>query len=299
MKPFDLLITVASWEDRFRLGFDRVMAERKVKRALIYYYAEYADRTARNREYAKDICGDKTKPIETSISFGNALQTWKQLTSDVEELNHANVLLDISTMPRDTILNLLLLLDGRKNSISYVYHKPERYSSEWLSRDPGRPRLLFKQSGVTKLGCKTILLVITGFDAERTEQLITTFEPKQTILGIQTGGQFENNRLNLEKHRGVPSAGSHPVKFFDLDAYSNDHGLEAILREIEPLKNEHNIILSSLGPKPSAIALYRARGRFPEMALAYAPSNDFNMNYSNGIGRSLWGTLPPNEHQQQ
>jgi len=293
MKHFDLLITVASWEDRFRLGLDRVMKERKVTRSLIYYYEEYASLTARNREYAKDICGDRATRVERKISFANPFQNWKQLASDVGEVDSANVLLDISTMPRDTILNLLFLLDGRKNSIYYVYHKPERYSSDWLSRDPGRPRLLFKQSGVTKLGGKTVLLVITGFDAERTEQLITTFEPKQTILGLQTGDQFENNRLNLGKYRGVPSFGSHAVKLFDLDAYSNDHGFEAILREVEPFINsDYNVILSSLGPKPSAIALYRGRRLFPEMALAYAPSNDFNPDYSNGIGSSLWGTLP-------
>lgn len=296
MKPFDLLITVASWEDRFRLGLNRVIAEHGAAQVLMYYYAEYAERTAQNRDYARSVCGDKVKLVEKMISFGDVLRTWKQVVSDVGDLNDKNILVDISTMPRDTILNILLLLDGRGNFISYVYHKPESYSSEWLSRDPGRPRLLFKQSGVTKLGSKTILLVITGFDAERTEQLITRFEPKQTILGIQAGDQFENNRLNLGKHRGVPSFGSNPVKFFELDAYSEDHGLEAILSEIKPLvTSDYNIILSSLGPKPSAIALYRARRRFPEIALAYTPSNDFNQDYSKGIGLSLWGVLPPGE----
>lgn len=292
MKPFDILITVASWEDRFRLGLDRVMTERTACKALIYFYGEYEDRTAENRKYAKGKWGESVNIVETKITFSNPLETWNQLISDVGEVDRSNILIDISTMPRDTILNLLLLLDGKENTISYVYHKPESYSADWLSRDPGRPRLLFRQSGVTKLGCQTVLLVITGFDAERTEQLISTFEPKQTLLGIQIGAQFENARKNLEKHRGVPRGGSSPVKVFEVDAYSHDHGMAAILNQIEPLIEEHNVILSSLGPKPSAIALYQARRRFPQIALAYTPSNDFNVNYSKGIGSSLWGELP-------
>jgi len=46
----------------------------------------------------------------------------------------------------------------------------------WLSRDPGKPRFVFKMSGLTKLGQPTALVILTGFDVQRTEQLIRFFE---------------------------------------------------------------------------------------------------------------------------
>ena len=49
--------------------------------------------------------------------------------------------------------------------------------------------------------------------------------------------------------------------------------------------------MSSLGPKPSAIALYRLKKKYPQTSLAYTPSNEFNRDYSYGIGEKCTGQL--------
>ena len=52
MMKNDLLITFASWEDRFRLGFDRDLENGGFQKALVFYFDGFAERTQK-----KSRCG--------------------------------------------------------------------------------------------------------------------------------------------------------------------------------------------------------------------------------------------------
>ena len=56
----DLLITFASWEDRFWLGSSRNLENIGVRKVLVLYFDSYSDRTKKNR-YAveKSLHGEK------------------------------------------------------------------------------------------------------------------------------------------------------------------------------------------------------------------------------------------------
>ena len=49
--------------------------------------------------------------------------------------------------------------------------------------------------------------------------------------------------------------------------------------------------MTSLGPKLSAIALYLLHRKYAGTSLVYAPSNEFNKDYSNGLGEAVTGML--------
>ena len=70
-----------------------------------------------------------------------------------------------------------------------------------------------------------------------------------------------------------------------------DHGQAVILEQIRPYLDSHNIVMSSLGPKLSAVALYRIQREHPQIGLAYAPSREFNKDYSSGISDAITGIL--------
>lgn len=287
------LVTVASWEDRFILGLERLLGQRKVRRVLMYHYKEYARRSLANRNRAEAVCAEFGIPLIChALSFAEYIGSWRKIESTVGvDLGSAsNVLLDISTMPREAIWSILSLLGGSVASIAYAYHRPERYSSNWLSRDPGSPRLVFKLSGETILGLPTVLVVLTGFDLDRVMQLMTFFEPQLTLLGLQGGDQFANASANVKLHHDKFAKHSN-VSEFQIDAFASDHGLSAVLSQVEEWLPKANIIMSSLGPKLGAIALYQTYQRHPRIALAYAPSNEFNSEYSVGIGETVLGTL--------
>jgi uncharacterized protein YggU (UPF0235/DUF167 family) len=293
MNKADIVVTFASWEERFSLGFPRILDASASKRVIVFYYREYAEQSKSNRESVLTLCEQRRIPV-TAIELvaGQPAESWKTLlrTLQTDDIRGHTVLVDITTMPRDIIWTVLWMLDGNAATVDYAYHKPGAYDAEWLSRDPQRPRLVYKLSGELRLGIPTTLIVVTGFDADRVTQLMTFFEPMRTLLGLQTGEQFDNERLNTEKHKKLAVERS-DVELFDIDAYAQDLGYSTLEALVRVHTATSNVIMSSLGPKLSAITLYRIHKVYPETAIAYAPSRQFNPNYSRGIAETVSGSL--------
>lgn len=287
------VVSVASWEERFLKGSKKLLGANKPDIFLMSYCAEYAELSKNNRENIKDYCTkNNIKFISTPLSFKDPVASWmstKELLFS-NALEGQEVTIDISTMPRETIWTTLSFLEALKCKISYIYYKPKSYNDDWLSQEPDKPRIVFKLGGISRLGASTVLMILSGYDIERVNQLINYFDPEITFVGIQSGSQMKNEEKNIKicesEFRNIKN-----VKLFELDAYSSDHGYEKIDEVISPYVSSCNIVLSSLGPKLSAVALYKLHKTYPDIALAYAPSKRFNQEYSFGLGDSFVGDL--------
>lgn len=280
-----LYITVASWEDRFKVGLERYLNKKMPNFALIYYYKEYKELSNLNIKYAINLC--KKKGIahqEYVLSFEDNKTSWLTLYSSFNKhiLNYNYVVIDITTMPREVIWTLFYFATLKNLKISYIYNRPESYDKDWLSRDAGFPRLLYKLGGISKLGLPTVLLVLTGFDKDRVKQLIRFFDPFKILMGFQPGEQYDNHVLNRDKFTNIYKNRSN-VTIFEKDSYSKDHGYLTIKKYLHEYIGKSNIIMSSLGPKTSSIALFKIHLENPEIGLVYTPSKEYNPNYSKGI----------------
>ncbi len=140
------------------------------------------------------------------------------------------------------------------------------------------------------MSARTVLAVLSGYDVERVQQLVRFYEPEHTIIARQMHDPLGAATGRLEKIKQRFEATSN-VQWLEIDAFSPDHGQAAILEQVRPYLDSHNVIMSSLGPKVSAVALYRIQRDHRQIALAYAPSRDFNKDYSSGIGEAITGTL--------
>lgn len=288
----DVLVTCVSWEQRFLLGFSRLLRGRMIRRVVFLLFSDHEADTAGPLASAQHVCD--VASIDYSVvrlSYSQPDSSWRALRLALlsRELEGAPVLVDITTMPRETIWLVLGFLDGSRALIWYAYHRPGRYS-DWLSRDPQRPRLTLQHSGIAQLGRETVLLVTTGFDVDRTQQLLRTYEPRYMLLGMQAGAQYENEKLNREKHEpllNLDVADSNRLMPFEVDAYSDDHGEAVMLAQLTPHRNSSNIIMTSLGPKLSAVAMYRINRQWPDTALSYVPSGQFNREYSYDIRTTI------------
>jgi hypothetical protein len=78
---------------------------------------------------------------------------------------------------------------------------------------------------------------------------------------------------------------------FDVDAYGDDCGQAKIESVLGEYPTQTNVVMSTLGPKPSAVALYRIHKKWPQIALCYAPSREYNRTYSSGLGGSIQGRV--------
>lgn len=295
----DTIITVASWEERFLKGMIQLIDKIKPVRILMFQYEEYSDWSETNRMHLSDVCNKKGIELikDKNLFFSSPLESWKNLVAEVKTYITPDELitLDISTMPRETIWSICHILSQHRLTIQYTYHKPqcETGYAKWLSRDPGRPRILYKQAGIQHLGRPTMLVVQTGYDVERAKQLERYFEPDRVLLGLQTGDQFGNSELNRKKHETAFSSRK-DIDLFDVDGYSLEDIYKVFAGRISPLLDNYNIVLSSLGPKVGALALFKIKQDYPEVALCYAPSNEYNPEYSTGIGDCIYGTLNTN-----
>lgn len=299
MGETELIITVASWEPRFLLGLREMVVESHPRNLLMYHYEEYDAYSVANRTKVNQLCRVKGIGLQSiSVSFRDPVRTWRTMFDSLklDELSDKAAIIDFTTMPRETLWTLLNLLEATSAEVHYVYHGPERYNDSWLSRDPGKPRLVYKLAGEARLGARTLLLVLTGYDPERVEQLVRFFDPHHTLLGVQTGEQYNNQSMNVNEYKQYERQTGFTI--FRLDAYGSDHGFTAIETQLKDCNGEYNIIMSSLGPKPSAIALYRLKRKYLHTSLAYAPSNEFNREYSYGIGEKCFGRVE-NENSKQ
>jgi len=288
-----MLIAFASWEDRCKEGINREL-QHECGPVLLLFYDEYASRTDQARKDIIAECARRRVVVSSvAVSQDNPRESWKVMMEalPVQEEKPPVVTLNISTMPRSIIWSCLWALDTSGIRVKYTYDRPERYSSEWLSRDPGLPRLMYKMSGIAELGRKTALLILSGYDIERTEYLLRVYEPSKILIGVQSQEHADGqNELHVQKLRERLSV-IEDIEFFEVDAYSDDCGQAAVNTAVERLGDDYNIVASSLGPKLTAISLYRLQQNNEHVALAYSPSKEYNPDYSQGLGERICGFL--------
>ena len=293
MKNSDSLITFASWEDRFRIGFKRNLKKAGIRKSLVFYFDSYADRTQVNRQKVAKVCeAECIEYIEEKLDIDKPAENWRIVLDSIEEFiaDCQSILIDISTMPREIIWYILWLVGQSPIAARYVYHSPEDYTSDWLSQDPRAPRLVYKLSGIALPSAKTALLITVGFDLQRVKRLINWYEPNKLMIGIQITSPFERNDTTMMEYRETLEK-EYDCEIFDLDAFAEDRGMAAIKKVLEALDSSYNIIMSSLGPKLTAITLYQIQREKDDIGLVYAPANQYNPDYSRGIGKCFEGSI--------
>lgn len=287
----NVIIICPSWEDRSFLGFKRDCEDIKVKKVI----ALRKERQINGLEISD--CIDKITRICTQQSIIYEELIWKDipfensklLKSCTDKLKSDDVVhIDITTMPRDIIWTLLFFLNQQSNRVFIRYYQPESYHDTWLCKEPYSPRLLLKHSGIIELGKPQCVVIITGFDEERTRQIVSKFEPQKVVLCVQMGEQYNNTQRNdAALHESIcKSVGVTDVSSVEIDCYGVDFGEDVISNVLSSL-TDYNVILASFGPKPSAIGVYKAYQHHTEVALCYVPCKEYNKDYCQGIGASL------------
>ena len=294
MTKNSLLIAFSSWEDRFRIGFERDLERTKVGRALVFFFDDYASKTHGNRiivaRHSKDR-GIQHDEVQLK-DIGHAAENWKDTLGAVEEAAASSdcTWVDITSMPREILWYIFWILEQQRVSVKYLYHSPKTYGDAWLSREPHSPRLVFKLSGVSYPSAKTALLVTVGFDLQRVKRLINWCEPSKLMVGVQSGSYFERNDSEM-RNSAEALRKEYDCEIFDIDAYSSDHGLAAIEGALSAMDEPYNLLMSSLGPKLTAVTLYRLQRAHSNMGLVYAPARQYSPDYSRGIDQCYEGAL--------
>ena len=272
----NILILYPSWESRSYSGFLRDIEKSSFSHSIIVRNA-----THHREEAQKQVEEIRKKCMENHINISyldidsDVANNWRIIENEIATFvdKEDKISIDITTMSRNIVWSILYFLREKVKNVDVVYHKPRTYNNEWISREPEQPRLLFKHSGIYDLAKKTTLVLVTGFDEDRTKYMLYKYEPQKVYLLVQKGEEdFGLNRDNIISKQ--------------IDTYAPDFGFKIVESVIKEEK-QSNVILASFGPKPSAIATYRCYMQHPEIALCYLPCKEYNVDYCQGIGESL------------
>jgi hypothetical protein len=277
-----ILIAPAGWEDRYYDGVVCDMDEFKPFRLIIPYSLQYRDRTAPIREKLRCIASTYDVAYEEyEHDYGDSAKLyWSLYNAHFKNIDETSaVRFNATTSPRDVIWYSLHFLSFDRALTEFSYFRPKIYPDSYLSRDAKAPRLIIKRSGIAYPDRPTCILALAGYDNERLRQLERRYEPKTMLFGIQTGEQLDNKNRKISDDR-LQREGR---RSFEFDGYDVSlQAVEYLIQQLSELTEPHNIIAASLGPKPSALTLFRLTQKMPEVGLAYIPAADYSSRYSEG-----------------
>lgn len=302
MKNNTILITTASWEPRFILGAERIFGGNEIQSCLCFWFEEFGDRTLDARNSLEDKAQDVNCEFVSLLMYSAEVSesgrkipafatNWKRIKTalDKARLNADSFVLDITTMPREALLIVLDLLTEAGLAGKILYHRATGYG-EWCSSEPDRPHIVPKLGGLPSLKYSTRLMIISGYDEDRSEQFVASYEPSGTMILFQEftkGANLENESKNEMKHKLRFQNRNEGIEMAGVNCYNDDWGFSEIYTVAKNFGKDANLILASLGPKTSAVSLYRVHRNLEQSSLVYAPCKNYSEHYSFGIEATL------------
>ncbi len=277
-----LFITSLGWEPRFFDGvkdiFDNTISPSDI--VLFHpslFFREETEAILTNLKKHPTIAKANLNVFD--LNTHDHVSTWHIAEKALSGIpKDSEVVLDITTMPRHLIWACLHFLEFSQVKVRCIYYPPQIYG-EWLSSDSGKPKMVFRHSGIAYPDRPTCLLLFSGFDLDKAQQFVDFFEPQKIILAIQEGEQLDNEKRCIKTLRG-----RNDISSVKLNAYSD---ITILSNQLVKLVSEDvesfNIVATTIGPRCSTLALYELNRKIPSIGLVYINSHQYNKNYSDGI----------------
>lgn len=277
---YDTYITFTSWEERFLKSFEEDTSQNKFNTIILLSFSDGHHLEEQKKVINQIQESNKSVKVEY-LTFTDDIMIWKQFKNklfNTESVsNFGELLINISTMPRNVIYYLLHFLDLLNIKYTSLYYKALTHSSK-LTENPLKPSLILQHSGIFDLEKPTLLIACVGYDEKRVFQLYNYFEPKEVILLMEVE---HKSQVDLNTKFDFTLISNHIVDEISSFELNNIyHKLESIYQD---KKTNFNILLCSLGPKLSTLEFFKFQKAHEECGLIYIGSRDYCKNYSSGI----------------
>jgi len=269
-----------SYEDR-SMSIINSLNLNKVEGVILFY----------NKEYEKDIAKHRKQlPQDISykeLSVDDPVATTDALIEAVKSIPpNSNVVIDITTFTRESLLILLRvtnLIKHNVDSVTLLYTPANSMSNDWLSRGVSEFRSVIGYPGNISPDKPLHLVVMTGFEVERARQLIDEYEPVKISIGIGDEHEsinrdlYKNNKKFVEQLSNYYLNSVENFSFSLRDPYLAKKALETHINQYD----DYNTVIAPMNNKVSTIAagLYAIENE--EVQLCYAQVVEYNtQNYS-------------------
>lgn len=287
----DLYICSSSFEERCFTLAKEVGVNIKPKESLVFYneneYQEIINNGEKlgvllNIEPSNVISLNSDKQIQNAIKINDVLDL--KLRNNVE-----TILLDTTTFTHETLLVIFRLLCFKKSSfknlfITYVGAKnysvnETELNEKWLSAGISEIRTIMGYPGVNSPARKNHLVVLFGFEFNRTNSLIDHLQFDKVSLGfgkVTNSISSKHYELNRKRHSDLMENYIHAKKFeLDLtDPFKAKECIESYLSEY----TDDNIVLAPMNNKLSTIGASLVAIENPKIQLIYAKAIEYNVS---------------------
>lgn len=206
----------------------------------------------------------------------------------IQSLPFKEIFFDITSLSHEllvVIVGLLNELDLLKNT-TFLYTQAKQYG-DWLSRGINQIRSILGFSGLMYPSRKLHLIVLLGFEIERAERLIDSYEPAKLTLGTghkeqsissdiyQINNETRKKIENLIFLSGLNIENIDNFHFSCLDPFLMKN---QILEYIENLDNrqDYNIVIAPMNNKVSTLGVAFAALDNEDLQICYAEAEEYN-----------------------
>lgn len=286
----DLLLLSSGFENRSK-ELSNFLIKSKIKNSIIFHLDDNYHLANKNRDEIvsklsiKDIV---EYPKNDSYSTYNIL--FACITKKIENIgkNKIKVVVDVTAFSREILLMLIKVLTNEifqsKIELNLVHSPVDNYCENdtlWLTKGVREIRPVFGYSGLMTPSKKLLLIVLNGFEDERTETIIDSFEPNALILGNPSlKGSINSNLKTLvdDKYSKIKSKFlgilKKEIEFSCIDIQPT---IDILLKVNEEFKDEYNIVISPLNNKTSTVAVAITAILQDDIQVSYASANQYNI----------------------
>lgn len=286
-----MFICSSSFEERC-FAIPEKIKDLNIPYKTIFYFNDLHEKINSHANKLQSILGQGSDRVHLTI--GDPAQMVRRMSRSIDSVmsvkKELNFLIDITTFNHESLLVLFRLfqLKIRENDRLFIcYNGAKEYSyneldpfKKWLSKGVRSIRSIVGYPGHFDPSEKNHLVILFGFERERTKKLIDIFE--YDIVSIAFGGKLvsitdEHQKLNQKRHEELFNFYTNTTKFeislVDPIATKND-----IIAHIDKFTG-CNTVIAPMNNKISTLGAGLVTIERPEIQLCYLTANLYNFDH--------------------
>ncbi len=286
----DIFICSASFEDRC-LSIPTEAAKLQIPHHIVFFITDLDSKINVNADRLYSLLGTTTKKYPLLINHPAEALT-AMITALDETLiaeRQQNILLDITTFTHEGLLILIRILQlklklGSRLILCYNGAKEYSYNEpvpekKWLSKGVNSIRSILGYPGLLDPSKKNHLIVLFGFESERTRRLIDMFE--YDVVSLAFGSKDasitrQHQQLNETRHEELLTFYPDAQKF-EMSLINAEETKAQLLSYVKQF-SQYNTVIAPMNNKISSIGAGLAAIDNPEIQLCYVTANQYNID---------------------
>jgi hypothetical protein len=297
-KTYDLFLCSASFEDRC-YSIPNVIQKDKYLQSIVFFNA---DQRGKIQENAKKLSTILSNCRLVELHSDNPVIVISRLSDSINQLSGTqmsiDVLIDVTTFTHETLLMLfrLLMNPEKKISITVCYTDAKEYSTnvtnlpdKWLTKGVGDVRNIIGYPGYINPARKNHLIILFGFEVERTQRVIEKFEADIVSVGFGLEINSISNShylINQTRHKQLVENDA-TLQSFNISLIDPHKAKDDILQQINRFPDT-NIIIAPMNTKISTIGAALAFEVNPDIQLCYVKANLYNVEGYSTPGQNAY-----------